>query len=161
MADTQKQKRSTDVVAPASLSIVERIFFKSNPAKPQVIMGMMSRMRLPPSVEHFNLERLIDCLKMAQAKHYRLASYIDPETMIAHPLATNAKDLVCSYRFIERKSVDTWRDVYHEEVNTNFDVGDSTRPLWRNAIVLAPENMPKSGRVLEEVRLTHSLTHSL
>ncbi|KAI8847976.1 hypothetical protein BC829DRAFT_395147 [Chytridium lagenaria] len=63
--------------------------------------------------------------------------------MIAKPMATNAKDLPLNYRFIRRKNRDMWKHVYEEEINSNFDVNDASKPLWRNAIILPDELMPK------------------
>ncbi|KAJ3100248.1 hypothetical protein HDU97_002384 [Phlyctochytrium planicorne] len=148
-----KNKRIKPVVDEGGLSIVERVFFKSAPGRPQVIMGIILRLRLPPDVKQLKLGRVVDLLKIAQAKHYRLASSIDPETMMAVPLATNAKDLPCNYRFVARKTRDTWREVYEEEINTNFDVNDPSRPLWRNAIILREELMPKES---DEVMINSS-----
>ncbi|KAJ3106335.1 hypothetical protein HDU97_006533 [Phlyctochytrium planicorne] len=140
---TASHRKDRKVVDEGGLSIVERVFFKSPPNRPQVIMGIIIRLRLPPGVPVLKLERVVDLLKWAQSKHYRLSSAIDPETMVAIPLATNAKDLPCNYRFIPRKSRDTWKAVYEEEINTNFDVNDASRPLWRNAIIVREELMPK------------------
>ncbi|KAJ3195807.1 hypothetical protein HDU67_004213, partial [Dinochytrium kinnereticum] len=116
-----KSKHIKPVVEEGGLSIVERVFFKSAPGRPQVIMGIILRLRPPPQVKELKLERIVDLLKIAQAKHYRLASSIDPETMVAKPMANNAKDLPCNYRFVVRAKRDTWKDVYEEEINTNFD----------------------------------------
>ena len=149
---TSGRKKQKNVLDPSGLSVVERVFFKSAPSKPQVIMCIMLRCRLPPTVPKLKLERIIDLLKIAQSKHYRLASYVDPETMIVHPFADNAKDLPLNYRFIERTSIDTCFDVYKDEINTNFDVDDPSKPLWRVAIVLSPKSMPNaSDQVFKEV----------
>ncbi|KAJ3118653.1 hypothetical protein HDU96_010637 [Phlyctochytrium bullatum] len=137
-----KTKNIKPVVEEGGLSIVERVFFKSAPGRPQVIMGIILRLRPPPQVKELKVARIIDLLRIAQAKHYRLASSIDPETMIARPMATNAKDLPCNYRFVVRTHRDIWKEVYEEEINTNFDVNDPSKPLWRNVIILPPNLMP-------------------
>ncbi|KAJ3190559.1 hypothetical protein HK101_008595 [Irineochytrium annulatum] len=130
------------VVEEGSLSIVERVFFKSSPGRPQVIMGIILRLRLPPTVERLQLERVVDLLRLAQSRHYRLSSYVDPETMLCHLLAANAADLPCNYRFVGRTEKETWKQVYEEEINTNFDVDDTSRPLWRSVVILPEEMMP-------------------
>ncbi|KAJ3317374.1 hypothetical protein HDU76_001203 [Blyttiomyces sp. JEL0837] len=143
---TQSKKSSKGpIIEENGLSIVERVFFKSAPGKPQVIMGIMLRLRVPPVVKELRPERIVDLIRLAQARHYRLSSYVDPNSMTCHLLAENAKDLPCNYRFIERKTKDTWRAVYEQEVNTNFDTADTTRPLCRNAIILPKELMPHKG----------------
>ncbi|KAI9339788.1 hypothetical protein DFJ73DRAFT_846144 [Zopfochytrium polystomum] len=111
-------------------------------------MGILIRLRLPESVPVFKVGRVVDLLRLAQARHYRLASYIDPETMIAHRFCEKAKDLPCSYRFVKREKEDTWKSVYEQELNTNFDVLNTSKPLWRSVIILPDELMPKDGPVL-------------
>ncbi|KAJ3196367.1 hypothetical protein HK101_009180 [Irineochytrium annulatum] len=149
----KKKKNIKPVVQEGSLSIVERVFFKSAPGRPQVIMGIILRLRLPPGVPSLRLERIVDLLRIAQSKHYRLSSYIDPTTMVAHPMARTAKDLPCNYRFVERKTRDTWQDVYDEEINTNFDVNDATRPLWRSVAIVPKEWMPSDSTSLGQSQL--------
>ncbi|KAJ3194631.1 hypothetical protein HK101_002275 [Irineochytrium annulatum] len=149
----KKKKNIKPVVQEGSLSIVERVFFKSAPGRPQVIMGIILRLRLPPGVPSLKLERVVDLLRIAQSKHYRLSSYIDPTTMVAHPMAKTAKDLPCNYRFVERKTRDTWQDVYDEEINTNFDVNDATRPLWRSVAIVPKEWMPSDSTSLGQSQL--------
>ncbi|KAJ3411487.1 hypothetical protein HDV05_002140 [Chytridiales sp. JEL 0842] len=145
-----KKKEKKPIMPPAGLSVIERVFFKSAPNKPQVIMSILLRLRLPPQIPVLKPERIVDVLRKAQAHHFRLSSYIDPDTMIAHPFADRAKDLPCLYRFVESKE-GGWREVYHDEINTNFNVNDPTKPLWRTAIVLNPQDMPaSSSRVFKE-----------
>ncbi|KAJ1552844.1 hypothetical protein HK405_009824, partial [Cladochytrium tenue] len=137
------------IIDHAGLSIVERVFFKSAPSRPQVIMGIMLRLRLPDGVPTLKVARIVDLLRLGQARHFRLSAGIDPDTMVGSLLADNARDLPCSYRFVTRERVDTWKDVYEEEVNTNFDVQDSSKPLWRSVIILPEEHIPKDGPVFE------------
>ncbi|KAI9364982.1 hypothetical protein DFJ73DRAFT_756119 [Zopfochytrium polystomum] len=144
-----RSSRNAPLIDNAGLSIIERVFFKSAPGRPQVIMAILLRLSLPDSAPVFKPARVVDLLRIAQARHFRLSSYVDPETMIAHPLATNARDLPCSYRFVKRTADDAWKDVYEEEVNTNFDVTDVSKPLWRSAIIVPEDMMPVDGPVVD------------
>ncbi|TPX77019.1 hypothetical protein CcCBS67573_g01684 [Chytriomyces confervae] len=137
------------VVESNGLSITERFFFKTAPDKQQVLMCISLRVRMPKQTDP-SPARIIDLLRIAQAKHYRLSSWVDHETLGALPFCEKAKDLPTNYRFLERKHDQEWLEVYHDEINTNFDTDDVTRPLWRTAIVLPKEWMPVPGTEVYE-----------
>ncbi|KAJ3415116.1 hypothetical protein HDV05_005524 [Chytridiales sp. JEL 0842] len=139
-------------IHPAGLSSIEQVFFKSPASKPQVIMCFVARFSLPPKIPKLKVERLIDVLRKSEAQHYRLSSYVDPQTAALKPFAKTAKDLPLNYRFLPRKTENTWREALHDEVNTNFDVSDSTRPLWRSCIILPEDLIPTSGPLFDEAR---------
>ncbi|KAI8614119.1 hypothetical protein BC830DRAFT_1065850 [Chytriomyces sp. MP71] len=134
---------SRSVVEENGLSITERFFFKTAPNKQQVLMCIMLRLRMPPSVQAFDPARVVDLVRIAQAKHYRLSAWVDHETLGALPFCEKASDLPTNYRLLERKSDNDWFDVYHDEINTNFDTDDVTRPLWRTSILMPQEWLPK------------------
>ncbi|KAJ3267175.1 hypothetical protein HDU77_005378 [Chytriomyces hyalinus] len=138
------------VVMPGGLSITERFFFKIPPTKQQVLMCIMVRVRLPPSapVGPHTPNRIIDLLRIAQSKHYRLSSWIDKESMSAIPFCDKAANLPTAYRFLERAGPNHWLDVYHEETNANFDTSDVTRPLWRSAVIVPKGMMPAADSAL-------------
>ncbi|KAJ3105115.1 hypothetical protein HK100_003958 [Physocladia obscura] len=138
------RSRSTPVVEDNSLSITERFFFKTAPSKQQVLMCILVRIRLPPACDNVAPARIVDLLRIAQAKHYRLSAWIDHESLGALPFADKAANLPTSYRFIERDG-DNWMDVYSDEINTNFDTDDSSKPLWRSSIIVPKEWMPEPG----------------
>ncbi|KAI8611932.1 hypothetical protein BC830DRAFT_1171483 [Chytriomyces sp. MP71] len=135
---------SRSVVEENGLSITERFFFKTAPNKQQVLMCIMLRLRMPPSVQAFDPARVVDLVRIAQAKHYRLSAWVDHETLGALPFCEKASDLPTNYRLLERKSDNDWFDVYHDEINTNFDTDDVTRPLWRTSILMPQEWLPSS-----------------
>ncbi|KAI8607174.1 hypothetical protein BC830DRAFT_1175610, partial [Chytriomyces sp. MP71] len=133
------------VVEARGLSITERFFFKTPASKPQVLMCIALRIRLPQSVRgvgHHTAVRVVDLLRLAQAQHYRLASYIDQNKFVAVRFADTADKLPTAYRLFERSSPNGFLDVYSEEINTNFDTTDTSRPLWRTAIILPKNMMP-------------------
>ncbi|ORY36490.1 hypothetical protein BCR33DRAFT_855228 [Rhizoclosmatium globosum] len=144
-------KPSKNIVDPCGLSIIERVFFKSPPNRPQVIMSLALQFILPPSVKDLDPQRIVDLIRIAQSKHYRCSSFVDPVTMNAHPLAHTADKLPCNYRFIQKTADPScWQTVYTEEINTNFDVNDVGRPLWRAAIIVPLKMMPKPGSLLQK-----------
>ncbi|KAJ3132729.1 hypothetical protein HK100_005080 [Physocladia obscura] len=138
------RSRNTPVVEDNSLSITERFFFKTAPSKQQVLMCILVRIRLPPACDNVAPARIVDLLRIAQAKHYRLSAWIDHESLGALPFADKAANLPTSYRFIERDG-DNWMDVYSDEININFDTDDSSKPLWRSSIIVPKEWMPEPG----------------
>ncbi|KAI9329724.1 hypothetical protein BDR26DRAFT_872105 [Obelidium mucronatum] len=129
-----------NMVDPAGLSIIERVFFKSPPNKPQVIMSLVLDFSLPPSLESLNSGRIVDLIRIAQSKHYRLSSFVDPITLNAHLLAHTADKLPCNYRFIQKSERDpnAWMSVYMDEINSNFDT----------AIIVPNRMMPETGSAL-------------
>ncbi|KAJ3414432.1 hypothetical protein HDV05_006613 [Chytridiales sp. JEL 0842] len=137
-------------IHPAGLSSIERIFYKSPPSKPQVLICFVARFSCPSKIPTIHPARIVDILRISGAQHYRLSSYIDPVSCVVKPLAKNAKELPVNYRFVARKSVDSWREALHDEVNTNFEVaGDVKKPLWRSCIILPQELVPTSGPLLD------------
>ncbi|TPX77092.1 hypothetical protein CcCBS67573_g01652 [Chytriomyces confervae] len=132
------------VVESNGLSITERFFFKTAPDKQQVLMCIALRVRMPKDTDA-SPARIVDLVRIAQAKHYRLSSWVDHSTLGAVPFCDKAKDLPTNYRFLERKNDQDWMEVYHDEINTNFDTDDVTRPLWRTSIILPKEWMPAPG----------------
>ncbi|KAH6590174.1 hypothetical protein BASA50_009587 [Batrachochytrium salamandrivorans] len=124
-----------------SLGIIERYFHHSPSHQTQVIMAISLRLRLPPQAEHISETRILDLLKLAQAKHFRLASHIDYESHNATLLGRTAADLHLLHRFVPSHNgsgSDVWRRVMIEELNAHFDLYDPTVPLWRVAIVAPP-----------------------
>ncbi|KAJ3297836.1 hypothetical protein HDU79_001953 [Rhizoclosmatium sp. JEL0117] len=147
-------RQPKNVVEVNGLGITERFFYKTPPHKQQVLMCIMLRVRLPPQCNNIlDPQRIVDLTKIAQAKHYRLSASIDHDTLTALPFAENAKDLPLNYRFIERNG-DNWMETYTDEINQNFDINDATRPLWRTAIVVPKDWMPKPGSELHEKQTT-------
>ncbi|KAI8622065.1 hypothetical protein BC830DRAFT_930440 [Chytriomyces sp. MP71] len=145
------------IVDPSGLSIIERVFYKSAPDKPQVIMCLTIHCTLPPSVEALSADRIIDLIRIAQAKHFRLSSYVDPTTLNVIPLAQTADKLPLNFRFILKPRTNgsnLWKDVYMEEINTNFNLADTQRPLWRAAIVAPQSMMP-----IHSSTLIHEQSH--
>ncbi|KAJ3025737.1 UNVERIFIED_CONTAM: hypothetical protein HDU68_006758 [Siphonaria sp. JEL0065] len=140
----RSSKSSKSVVESNGLSITERFFFKTAPNKQQVLMCIMLRVRLPEQSPSITPQRIVDLVRIAQAKHYRLSAWIDHDSLGALPFADKAGDLPCCYRFIERND-DNWMDTYSDEINQNFDTDDVSRPLWRTAVVVPKEWMPAPG----------------
>ncbi|KAI8827427.1 hypothetical protein BJ741DRAFT_630119 [Chytriomyces cf. hyalinus JEL632] len=135
------------IVNPYGLSIIERVFHKSPPNKPQVIMCLTLHCSLPPKVHNITGERILDLIRIAQSKHFRLASFVHPRTMRVCPLAETADKLPLNYRFVLKPRSNgehVWKDVFAEEINTNFDLDDTSKPLWRAAIVVPQGMMPRS-----------------
>ncbi|KAJ3233029.1 hypothetical protein HDU81_002543 [Chytriomyces hyalinus] len=135
---------SRSVVESNALSITERFFFKTAPDKQQVLMCIALRVRMPKDTDA-SPARIVDLVRIAQSKHYRLSSWVDHETLAALPFCETANDLPTNYRFLERNNDQDWMEVYHDEINTNFDTDDVTRPLWRTSIILPKEWMPAPG----------------
>ncbi|KAH6567185.1 hypothetical protein BASA60_009158 [Batrachochytrium salamandrivorans] len=133
-------KRKLKPLLPVNgLSIVERHFHHSSKGKHQVIMGVHGKLRLPPQAKHISENRMIDILRLAQAQHYRLSSYVDYETQTAHLLADKASDLQPPLRFVDYIDSTTWIQTLNEEINAIFDVHDKTKPLWRIAMTAPRE----------------------
>ncbi|KAJ3067583.1 hypothetical protein HDU98_009210 [Podochytrium sp. JEL0797] len=146
-------KQIKNIVDPTGLSIIERVFYKSPPNKPQVIMSLALHFTLPNSVTSLKPERIVDLIRIAASKHYRCSSFVDPVSMNAHPLAPTADKLPCNYRFIKSdpNNPNAWQNVYAEEINTNFDLKDWLRPLWRASIIIPESWLPSpTSRVHDE-----------
>ncbi|KAJ3345555.1 hypothetical protein HDU83_003939 [Entophlyctis luteolus] len=132
------------IVDPAGLSVIERVFYKSSRQKPQVIMCLALQLALPKHLEDPSC--IVDMIRVAQSKHYRCSSYIDPRTMNALPLAQTVDNLPCLYRFVDKNhNSGDWKKVYLEEINTNFDLDDTSKPLWRAAVIVPTYMMPEVG----------------
>ncbi|TPX64375.1 hypothetical protein SpCBS45565_g05929 [Spizellomyces sp. 'palustris'] len=99
-------------------------------------MSFLLRLHLPPQTSDVSIPRLVDLLKLAASQHYRLTSYVDPTTLTVHPLGETAADFKPEYRIVAREDHDTWRNVFCDEVNINFDTNDVTKALWRTVIVV-------------------------
>ncbi|KAJ3205367.1 hypothetical protein HDU82_005246 [Entophlyctis luteolus] len=138
----RSSRSGQQVVQENGLGITERFFYKTAPNKQQVLMCIMLRVRLPEQSPSITPERIVELLKIAQARHYRLSSWVDHESLGAIPFAEKASDLPTSYRFLERLG-DNWMDIYMDEINTNFDTDDVSRPLWRSTIIVPKEWMPR------------------
>ncbi|KAI9192917.1 uncharacterized protein BJ171DRAFT_481470 [Polychytrium aggregatum] len=132
-----------DKIKPAipdnGLSIIERIFYNSAPGRPQVIMGIIFRMRCPKQVPELRLQRVLDIVRLAAAQHYRLCVSINPETMTTYSLAQTADQLPIISRAVVDDGNDNWKEVVKEEINTNFDINDPKLPLWKCCIVGSKE----------------------
>ncbi|KAJ3044428.1 hypothetical protein HDV00_002321 [Rhizophlyctis rosea] len=140
------KKSKSSVLPPNALSITERFFYNSPPGKPQVIMTFVLRLQPPPQVPHLTITRIVDILRLSASSHHRLISYIDPKTQITHPLGKTAADFNLPYRVIKRSGPETWANAFRRELNTNFDISDITKPLWRVSIIAGG----KVGGVEEE-----------
>ncbi|KAJ3130056.1 hypothetical protein HK098_006768 [Nowakowskiella sp. JEL0407] len=138
-----RQKNVPPVVPVGGLSIIEQVFYKSPPEKPQVILGGALRIVIPPSVKNFNIERTIDLLKVVASQHPRLASYIDPSTMVSVPFGETAEDIPINYRVVEKKNPGVLSTEFHAEINTNFLL-DERKGLWR-VVLIVPEGTPKDN----------------
>ncbi|RKO90454.1 hypothetical protein BDK51DRAFT_11863, partial [Blyttiomyces helicus] len=168
------------VIAANGLSITERIFYASKPGRPQVVMGIMIRLRPPPTLSpsKFTVTRIIDLLRLAAASHYRLISYIDPQTMLCHRLGNTVADFHLPHRIVPRGSGEdswrneaTWETVFREEINRTFDTSDTSKPLWRVALIVPPEMMEgegerrvgrvEGGALRPYVELMHTFHHCL
>ena len=101
-------------------------------------MSIWCKLHLPKDTQT-TVQRLIDLTKLAAAEHYRLCSYVDPETMSFVPLGEFASDFTPNVRVIERTSDKTWETVLRKELNTNIPTGKSKTPLWKVAIVVSPK----------------------
>ncbi|KAJ3069309.1 hypothetical protein HDU98_007645 [Podochytrium sp. JEL0797] len=148
------------VVSDNGLSIGERFFFKTAPSKQQVLMSIFLRVRMPPQTTTLSPQRIVDLVKVAQAKHYRLSAYVDHQSLGALPLADNAAMLPLNYRFIERTD-NNWMDVYSDEINSNFDTDDVSRSLWRTAIIAPKEWMPEPGSDLDKLQTPLTPAHQI
>ncbi|KAJ8324124.1 hypothetical protein O5D80_007330 [Batrachochytrium dendrobatidis] len=138
-------KRKLKPLLPTNgLTIVEQHFHHIAKDKNQVIMAVHGNLRLPPQAKHISEHRILDLLRLAQAQHYRLCSYVDYETQTAHLLATRAADLQPPLRFVDRIDSTTWLQTLNDEINTNFDVTSQTKPLWRIAMT-APKEWRGAG----------------
>ncbi|KAJ3400555.1 hypothetical protein HDU80_006859, partial [Chytriomyces hyalinus] len=84
------------VVESNGLSITERFFFKTAPDKQQVLMCIALRVRMPKDTDA-SPARIVDLVRIAQAKHYRLSSWVDHSTLGAVPFCDKAKDLPTNY----------------------------------------------------------------
>ncbi|KNC96990.1 uncharacterized protein SPPG_07807 [Spizellomyces punctatus DAOM BR117] len=129
------KRKSKGVLPDNALSITERIFYQSAPGRPQVIMSFLLRLHLPPQTPDVSIPRLVDLLKLAASEHYRLTSFVDPTTLTVRPLGETAADFKPEYRVVAREDHDTWRNVFCDEMNINFDTNDVTKPLWRTVII--------------------------
>nr|KAJ3414212.1 hypothetical protein HK105_001856 [Polyrhizophydium stewartii] len=123
----------------ASLGITERYFHHIAEDKNQVIMTISFKLKMPPQARHVSETRLVDLLKLAQSKHFRLSSYVDYDTQVGHTFSKTADQLPLLYRFVPTRDPAVWRRVFDEELNAHFDVHDMRFPLWRVAIVGVPE----------------------
>ncbi|KAJ3355083.1 hypothetical protein HDU83_003980 [Entophlyctis luteolus] len=133
-------KTIKSVVPQNGLGITERFFYSSPNDKQQVLMTIMLRIRLPPASAEITPARIVDLIKIAQAKHYRLSARVDSASLTTTLLADKASDLPVSYRFIERNG-DNWMGVYLEEINANF-AKENDQLLWRSAVIVPKEWMP-------------------
>ena len=93
------------------------------------------RLQPPPHVPKVTVQRIVDILRIAAASHHRLISYIDPKTQTTHPLGRTAADFELPYRVVRRKGRESWAEEFQSELNTNFHIGDTSRPLWRATII--------------------------
>ncbi|KAJ3282004.1 hypothetical protein HK104_011151, partial [Borealophlyctis nickersoniae] len=134
-SETSKAGKKT-LLPPNGLAITERVFYNSTPGRPQVVMGFMCRLRPPKNCRNITIERIVDILKLAAASHHRLVSYVDPHTLTTHLLGETAADFRPVYRVVRREDPNTWETVLKEEMNTNFDLRDLSKPLWRSAITV-------------------------
>jgi hypothetical protein len=75
---------------------------------------------------------------MAASKHFRLTSFVDPESRLLLPLCETMDQFHPLVRVIERKSSKTREAVIRKELNTNFIIGQKL-PLWKIALVCSPK----------------------
>ncbi|KAL2911733.1 hypothetical protein HK105_208790 [Polyrhizophydium stewartii] len=113
-----------------------------------VIMAVYGTLRLPPQARHMSENRLRDIVRIAQAEHHRLASYIAYDLHTSHPLAASAADLPVPLIFVERDSPTTWIRTLNHDLNTNFDVHDPSMPLWRLSVT-APREWRGNGVAID------------
>ncbi|KAJ3051421.1 hypothetical protein HK102_012075, partial [Quaeritorhiza haematococci] len=102
-------------------------------------MSFAARLRPSPD-SHVTIPRLVELLKLAASKHYRLCSAVgkNEEGVSAQLLGETAADVPVNYRVVEAADLGVWRDVFQEELNTNFDM-KAGLPLWRTTIIAPPE----------------------
>ena len=140
---------------PNGLSITERYFHRIPQDKNQVIMAFRMRLRLPSEVQSVTLDRIVDIVRLAQAKHFRLSAIVDYDSQEAQLLAKNAAQLQLLYRFVSCDDLDdsiVWKQTLDEEMNARFDLHD--KPLWRVAIVGPSALKKKSTASVEDTGLT-------
>ncbi|TPX32662.1 hypothetical protein SeMB42_g07590 [Synchytrium endobioticum] len=130
------KRKAKPCIEPDGLGVVERVFYNIKPGKPQVIMGCAIRLKNPAIFPHISPERILELIKIAASAHYRLCISLDPQTLRGIHLADTAADLPISYRVVDREKEDTWQEVVLQDINTNFDLKDITKPLWRVSLVM-------------------------
>ncbi|KAJ8324123.1 hypothetical protein O5D80_007329 [Batrachochytrium dendrobatidis] len=124
--------------ADSSLGAIERVVHQTPETSDQMLMSLFLRLRLPPQVNRISEQRILDLIRLAQAKHYRLASYVDHTTYDTVLFGNKAADLPLLSRFVssdDGSAHEIWQRVVTEEINSKFDLRDPTTPLWRVAII--------------------------
>ncbi|KAJ1548070.1 hypothetical protein HK096_005879 [Nowakowskiella sp. JEL0078] len=140
-----RQKNVPPAVPKNGLSIVEQIFLKSPPERPQVILGGALRVEIPVAVKRFNVPRIVDLLKIMAAAHPRLSSHVDPQSQVTVSLGETAEDLNINYRVVERTGPENLEKAFREEINTNFILDDRRFSLWR-VVLIVPPGTPREDK---------------
>ncbi|KAI8915595.1 hypothetical protein EDD86DRAFT_196404 [Gorgonomyces haynaldii] len=136
-------KRKPNPIFPDNgLSIVERYFVHTPKSQPQVIMMVGGKMQFPRSAQRYSYNRLVEILKIATAKHFRLCGTIDSKTHTVNLVGKTAADLKLNVDFTPYTG--DYKIAAMNALNYQYDLEDSTMPFWRTDII-GPREMDGNG----------------